>query len=191
MAGIGLRGSYWDMSDNATLVSIIDRHRHRVVDFGGAGGWLNFFSRTSDNWFLEFSLGAVARVVDEVEHAEGQDTQVKTVVPVLIGMRYHFLSPANRGALRPYLSFGGGPYWIADIFVRDRYYEEEVTVNSELKTGGYAGLGLDFMMTDWFGLNFDVRRHFVSFNTNSEHSGYEYALGIQFMWGNYRPERNR
>jgi outer membrane protein W len=179
------------MNTNSTLVSIVDQHRHVMVDVGGAGGWLNFFSRTSDNWFMEFSLGAVTRVVDEVENVAGKDTRVKAVVPVLIGMRYHVLSPNHRGAIRPYLSFGAGPYWIADIFVQDQYYKEEVTVDSELKPGGYAGVGLDFMMTDWFGLNFDARRHFVNFNTNAEHSGYEYALGIQFMWGNYRPGRNR
>jgi outer membrane protein W len=191
MAGIGFRGSFWNMNDNATLVSITDNYRHRVVSTGGAGGWVNFFSRTSDNWFLEFSLGAVAKTVDEVLHPDGVDTRVNVVVPVLLGMRFHLFSPTNRGALRPYLSFGGGPYWIADIFSKERYYAEEVIIKSELKTGGYAGVGMDFMLADWFGLNFDVRRHFVNFNTNSDYSGNEYALGIQFMWGNYRPSRGR
>lgn len=67
--------------------------------------------------------------------------------------------------------------------------EEEVTINSKLKAGGYAGGGLDFMLTSWFGLNLDVKYHFVDFNSNSDFSGYEYGLGLQFMWGKYRPAR--
>lgn len=113
-----------------------------------------------------------------------------TVVPVLLGMRYHLFSPQNRSNIRPYVAFGAGPYWFADIFVHEEYWdEEEVTINSKLKAGGYAGGGLDFMLTSWFGLNLDVKYHFVDFNSNSDFSGYEYGLGLQFMWGKYRPGR--
>ena len=110
-------------------------------------------------------------------------------MPVLVGMRYHLLSPRNSGALRPYFAFGAGPYWVADILVENYYDRDKARVESELFAGGYLGGGLDFMIFNWFGLNFDVRRHFVSFDTHNEHSGYEYGLGLQFMWGNYRPER--
>ena len=185
-AGIAVRGSYWDMDNSATLVRVSDFSNRQVINTGGAGVWLNFFSRTSDNWYLEFNLGGVATVVEDVVHAEGEDVHVTAVVPVLLGMRYQFLSPDNQSALRPYFSFGAGPYWLADILVKDRYDEDEVTIDARLKSGGYAGGGLDFMITDWFGLNFDVKYHFVGFNAKGENSGYEYGLGIQFRWGNYR-----
>ncbi|NUO81243.1 hypothetical protein HUU05_14280 [candidate division KSB1 bacterium] len=189
-AGIGIRGTYWDMNRSGTLLRVENYNNRHLVDLAAGGGWLSFFSRTSDSWFLEFSLGGIAKEVESVQYIGGEDTHVLAVVPVLVGMRYHLLPANNRSALRPYLAFGAGPYWVADVLVHNRYFEEETRVESELFAGGYVGGGLDFMICDWFGLNFDVRRHFVSFNRNNEHSGYEYGAGLQFMWGNYRSEKN-
>lgn len=188
--GIGLRGSYWDMNSAPDRIVITDYQRYHAVEGGGAGGWISFFSRTSENWFMEFNLGAISREIESVSRFDGQDTRVMTVVPVLLGMRYHLFSPQSRSNIRPYVAFGAGPYWFADIFVHEEYWDkEEVTINSKLKAGGYAGGGLDFMLTSWFGLNLDVKYHFVDFNSNSDFSGYEYGLGLQFMWGKYRPGR--
>lgn len=188
-AGIGIRGSYWNMNRGGSLLRIENNHERQFVDLAGGGGWLSFLSRTSDSWFMEFSLGGLANTVEHVSYRDREDTRVKAMVPVLIGMRFHLLSAHNRGALRPYLAFGAGPYWAADVFVENYYYRDETHVDSELFAGGYLGGGMDFMILSWFGLNFDARRHFVGFDTNNEHSGYEYGLGVQFMWGNYRPER--
>ncbi len=188
-AGIGIRGSYWNMNRGGSLLRIENSYERQSVDLAGGGGWISFISRTSDSWFMEFSLGGLAKTVEHVNFRDREDTRVKAVVPVLIGMRYHLLPAHNRGALRPYLAFGAGPYWAADVLVENYYYRDETHVDSELFGGGYLGGGLDFMILSWFGLNFDVRRHFVSFDTNNEHSGYEYGLGLQFLWGNYRPER--
>lgn len=187
-AGIGIRGTYWDMHRSGTLLRIENYNDHRLVDLGAGGGWLTFLSRTSDSWFLEFSLGGIAKEVESVQYFGGEDTHVLAVVPVLAGMRFDLLTARNRGALRPYVAFGAGPYWVADIFVQDRFFEEEVHVESDLHAGGYLGGGIDFMIFNWFGLNFDVRRHFVNFDAHNEHSGYEYGMGVQFMWGNYRAE---
>jgi hypothetical protein len=177
------------MHRSGTLLRVENYNDHRLVDLGAGGGWLTFLSRTSDAWFLEFSLGGVAKQVESVQYIGGEDTHVLALVPVLAGMRFDMLSAHNRSALRPYLAFGAGPYWVADIFVQDRYFEEEVHVSSDLHAGGYLGGGIDFMIFNWFGLNFDVRRHFVNFDANNEHSGYEYGMGLQFMWGNYRSEK--
>ena len=189
-AGIGIRGAYWDMNRSGTLLRVENYNEHRLIDLGAGGAWLSFFSRTSDSWFLEFNLGGIVKEVESVQYIGGEDTHVLAVVPVLVGMRYHLLSSHNRGALRPYLVFGAGPYWVADILVENYFYRDEVRVDFELFGGGYLGGGLDFMIFNWFGLNFDVRRHFVGFDTHNEHSGYEYGLGLQFMWGNYRSERS-
>lgn len=187
-AGIGIRGSYWNMNRGGTLLRVEDHFDHRLVDLEGGGAWLSFLSRTSDSWFMEFSLGGVAKTVEHVSYIDREDTRVVAVVPVLVGLRYHLFSPRHSGALRPYLAFGAGPYWAADVLVENYFYRTETRVESELFGGGYLGGGLDFMIFNWFGLNFDVRRHFVGFDRDNEHSGYEYGLGLQFLWGNYRPE---
>ncbi len=187
--GFGLRGSYWDMRRNTSVFHIQNGPEYDTVDLGGAGGWLYFFSRTSESWFLELHLGGAASVIEQREYFAGKDTRVLAVVPVLLGMRHPLLSPANASALRPYIAFGAGPYWIADVFVRERNYEEEVSVASKLHPGAYAGGGMEFMLSSSFGLNFDVKYHFVNLNAHDEHSGYEYAVGIQFYWGDYKSVR--
>lgn len=188
--GLVVRGSFWDMNEGPDHIRIIDRPHYHAVEGGGAGGWLTLLSRTSDYWFMEFSLGGISREIASVSRIDGQDTQVMTVVPVLLGMRFYPLPAQNRSNLRPYLAAGGGPYWFADVFVREEYFhDEEVNVDTELKPGGYLGGGLDFMLTSWLGLNFDAKYHFVDFNANSDFSGYECGFGLQFMWGKHRPAR--
>jgi outer membrane protein W len=135
-------------------------------------------------------LGGIADVIERREYIEGADTRILTVIPVLLGLRHPLVSPFNGAALRPYIAFGGGPYWIGDVFVRERYYDsQEVAIASKLHAGGYAGGGLEFMLSSNFGLNFDVKHHFVNFNVNDEHSGYEFGMGLQFYWGDYKPAR--
>ena len=189
-AGLGLRGSYWNIHGHSPAVYVRNGSYNDLVDLGGAGGWLYFFSRTSDSWFLELHLGGVADVIERREYFEGTDTRVLAIVPVLLGLRHPLVSPHNTTALRPYLACGGGPYWIADVFVRERYYgDQEVMISSKLHPGGYAGGGLEFMFSSNLGLNFDIKHHFVNFNVHDEHSGYEYAVGVQFYWGDYKPAR--
>ena len=92
--------------------------------------------------------------------------------------RYDYLSVNSE--------FGGGPYFLTDIRVRETFYDEEVNISTVLKPGVYAGGGLDFMLNSWFGLNFDVKYHVIDFDVSHEQTGFEYGLGIQFMWGRFR-----
>jgi outer membrane protein W len=142
-----------------------------------------------DHVLLELSLGAVVRTVEELKHSEGTDTYVEALVPLLLGGRFHPI-PAHRGhSFLPYLSVGGGPYWAADILSTSTSVKDRVTVDSRHQFGAYVGGGIDLMFTNWVGLNMDVKRHYVDFNTGNEHSGYEYALGLQFMWGTRKRHR--
>lgn len=188
--GLGLYGSYWNMRGHTAGVYVRNTLTDDLIRLGGAGGWLHFFSRTGDYWFLELRLGGVADVIEQHEGFAGEETRVLAVAPVLLGLRHSLLSPHSSSALRPYIAFGGGPYWIAEVLVREnRYEEEEVSVDSELHPGAYAGGGLEFMLSSNFGLNFEIKHHFVDFNVHNEHSGYEYAVGVQFYWGDYKPAR--
>jgi len=184
--GIGVRGSYWKMSNKPTQIVVKNYGEDATVNIGGAGGWLYLFSRINYNLSLELSVGATARVEEETNDYHNTEADVFTIMPVLLGLRYDLFSPQNRTSLQPYIAFGAGPYWMTNVFVKEQFDEEEVTLNTDLERGGYVGGGFNFMLSDWFAVNFDVKYHFIDFNVNHEYSGYEYGLGISVMWGKYR-----
>lgn len=190
-AGIMVRGSAWGWPDAHRRLVWGSTDRHTYFDGEGVGGWISFLSRAGDRVFVEVSLGGVVRRVEEVEHAAGTDTYVEALVPVLVGARYFPFESRRGSALRPYLSFGGGPYWAADITTLERPFDDEVDVDSQHEFGGYLGAGMDFMFSDWVGLNFDVKRHFVDFPGRDAYDGLEYGLGLQFMWGDQGRRRHR
>ncbi|HSG48937.1 MAG TPA: outer membrane beta-barrel protein [Longimicrobiales bacterium] len=187
--GITLRGTAWGLPNGQQRLAWGSTDRHTYFDGEGLGGWISFISRASDQVFIELSLGGVVRTVEEVQHAAGTDTYVEALVPLLVGARYFPLESRRSNPLRPYLSFGAGPYWAADITTVDRPSDDDVTVDSQHEFGGYLGAGMDFMFTDWIGLNFDVKRHYVDFPGRDEYSGFEYGMGLQFMWGSQRRSR--
>jgi len=184
--GIGLRGTYWNMNNGPAHVIVADHKDYSAVEVGNGGGWIFLFSRLDEQTFFEFSLGAVGSVKSETRREFGEDVDITAVTPVLLGFRHNLFSMRSRSALQPYIAYGAGPYWLHDIKVRDDLYEDEAIVKSSLKPGAYAGGGMNFMATSWFGLNFDVKYHFIDFNVNHDISGFEYGLGFCFMWGRYR-----
>jgi len=191
--GITLRGGAWGgwPEGNRPLV-FGSGDQLSYFDGDGVGGWISFVSRMNDNVLVELSLGAVVRSVEELHHSAGTDAYVEALVPLLLGTRVFPFEPTRSSALRPYLSFGAGPYWMADITSIETFSDHDVTVDSRSELGGYLGVGADFMISDWFGLNFDVKRHYVDFQAHHEYSGYEVLMGLQFMWGDrYRHRRGR
>lgn len=186
-AGIGFRGSYWRTSKYPPELKVQQTALHSEVNVGGGGGSLYFLSRLSDVWLAELTLGAIGRVAAKTEYLDGEDVEVSFTTPLLLGFRHHLFLWNNSSALRPYVNFGAGPYWMHDLHVQRQNYgfQEEVSGRTKLKLGGYLGGGFDFMFTTWFGLNFDVRYHFIDFNQQHEHSGFEYGLGFQFLWGHF------
>ena len=189
--GIGVRGSYWKMNDSPAQIIATDYANYHAVDIGNAGGWIFFLSRMSDQSFFEFSLGGVGSVRSESHSIFGEDVEVTAVTPLLMGFRLNLFPMYSESALQPYLAFGGGPYWLHDINVTERFDHDEAVVKSRVKGGAYAGGGMNFMMNSWLGVNFDVKYHFVDFNVNHDYSGVEYGLGLVLMWGNYDTHRRR
>ena len=184
--GIGFRLSYWNMSDEPTHVTVSDYGENTAVNIGGAGAWLYFFSRINYNAFIEFSIGGIAKVREEQHSYSSTDVEVTAITPILLGFRLDLFSPQSQSALQPYVCFGAGPYWLSNIDVKERLYEDEVTVNTKFKRGGYAGGGFNFILSSWLAVNFDVKYHFIDFNIHQENSGYEFGMGLNFMWGSYR-----
>jgi len=184
--GIGLRGTYWNMNNGPAHIIVTDRDDYSAVDVGNGGGWIFLFSRLDEQTFFEFSLGAIGNVESVSREGVRENVDITAVTPVLLGFRHNLFSIYSRSALQPYLAYGAGPYWLHDIKVREDRYEDEAIVKSKLKPGAYAGGGMNFMAASWFGLNFDVKYHFVDFNVNHDISGFEYGLGFCFMWGRFR-----
>ncbi len=189
--GIGLRGSYWNMNNGPAQIIVTNHGGYNAVDVGNAGGWIYFFSRVDAQTFFEFSLGAVGSVKSETYDGFNDNVDVTAVTPVLLGLRHNLFSMYSQSALQPYLAYGAGPYWLHDINVHERFYGDEVLVKSKIKPGAYAGGGVNFMLASWFGLNFDVKYHFIDFNVNHDYSGFDYGLGFSFMWGRYKTGRRR
>lgn len=184
--GIGLRLSYWKLNNDPTRIIVSNFGEHAAVNTGSGGAWLSLFSRLNNNSMFELSLGIVGQVEEEMYYYTNSDVDIFAVTPLLFGLRYELLSPESQSALKPYLSLGGGPYWISSIMVKDRLVESEVTIHTKLQRGGYLGGGANFLLADWFAINFDVKYHFIDFDVKHENSGLEYGLGISFLWGRFR-----
>ncbi len=182
--GIGLRWGFWNMGNQTNIMTYYEQNGTEYFETGGLGGWLYFFSRTSDKWVFEFSVGGFGRVEGETYNHNGDDVDVTAVIPILLGVQRDFISIKNSSALRPYISFGGGPYWITNVKERDAYSTEEVI--STMKPGVYAGGGMNFFLSNSFAVNFDLKYHVVDLDWDHDVTGLEMGLGFSILWGQYK-----
>ena len=134
--GIGLRGSYYDMTNGPMEISVINHGQHSKANVGGGGGWLYLYSRVGDNLFLEIHVGAVGEVSEETHNYDESKIDVNAITPILLGLRQELLSPYNQSNLRPYFSF---LYW---------YWKNRIF------NFGSSWLGIDFFP--------DVSNHFLN-----------------------------
>ncbi|MDZ7309960.1 MAG: outer membrane beta-barrel protein, partial [candidate division KSB1 bacterium] len=188
-SGIGFRASYWNLANTPTRFKVSaggSGSEQAVVDVAGVGSWLYFFSRMYNNWFLEFNLGTVARIHSETTNLAGENVDVSAIIPFLLGLRYDLLSSRYASSFQPYLAGGAGPYWSTAVTVQNQFTGEEVSGESDMQFGAYAGAGANFVLTSWVALNFDVKYHFVNFKAGEDRSGPEFGLGLCLMWGRKR-----
>jgi outer membrane protein W len=186
--GLGLRGSFWKMNNRSVSIRVNTQGgMSSSVDVEGLGGELTFFSRLYRNWFLESSLGSVARIHVKETSLFESSTDVSAMIPFLLGTRYDFLTGRIRSAVQPYVCAGAGTYWMIRTSVGSASFSgTQVSTDSDFKFGGYAGVGTHFTLASWFALNFDARCHFVDFSTANPNSGFEVGLGFCLMWGQKR-----
>ena len=121
--GVGFRASYWNGSGKSTEIRVRNASGTSDVMVNGFGGWLYFFSRAYDNWFMELNVGGVAMVdvknastedgSDPIETSESVD--VETIAPILLGLRYDLFAARLPGAFHPFLSAGFGPHIINNV----------------------------------------------------------------------------
>jgi len=183
--GIGIRGSFYNPSKQTSSVRVSRGPGYSVDNTVSAGGFLYVFSRISESTLLEFSIGNIASVEQEVSFIASQKVDVFNMTPILFGLRYDFLQSQNRSILQPYLSGGFGAYVFSDVKVVQDILHEDVEVSSNAKPGLYLGGGLNIRLGSWVSLNFDAKYHLVNVNPDYERSGFEFGIGFNFSWGSF------
>jgi outer membrane protein W len=184
--GIGLRFSHWNVKDKGLGVEVYNHYTTTEVDAGGYGGAIYFFSRISQQLFIEFTIGAIGTVEKKTHYWNYEEVKSNAVVPILFGLRYNLLPRHIKSVLQPYGEAGIGAYLINDIHVENTYYYDSnnrVSVKSNTRPGGYIGAGLNFMLSKKFAINYDMRYHMVDFNTDEYQNGIEFGFGCSLMWG--------
>jgi outer membrane protein W len=187
-SGIGLRASFWNITGRATRVSVNNSTGHAQVDVGGAGAWICYSSRAFNDIFLEMNLGAIGSAqVDQKDYFNSETTvDAVAIMPFLLGLRYDLFRTRLSGALHPYISGGGGPYWSWTVESKHQLAVVEETVESDFDYGGYLGGGVNIVLTSWFALTMDLKYHFINFSPEKDYSGIDFGLGFGFMWGRQR-----
>lgn len=183
--GLGVRLSLWNLDDQPTKINVSLKPEFDL-DLGGFGGWLYYFSRLHNSWFLEMNLGAVGRVRTGSNQDSSSTVNVTAVVPFLFGVRYDILSARSSSSLQPYLTAGGGPYWATSFDVNESEMQSSLSGAADLQMGHYFGGGMNLVLRSWLALNFDVKYHKIEFRSNQNFNGFEFGLGLTLMWGRKR-----
>ena len=124
----------------------------------------------------------------DLKEISKEEVEVSSMIPLLMGLRYNVLRLRNPSAIQPYVTFGGGPYWLFDISARDEWgLNEEVAIKSKTLAGVYGGGGMYFNIASWLAFNFDIKYHFINFDPNHDYSGFEFGMGFGILWGRYTP----
>lgn len=194
-AGISFRLGFWNMGNQSNFLTYSRQNGQEYIQTGGLGGWITFVSRTSDFWTFELAFGGFGQAEgfsnDDFDtffdnEFDNDDIDATAVVPILFGAQRDLLSIESSSALRPYVSFGGGPYWITDV--RDHSFNNEEVI-SRIEPGAYFGGGLNFLLGDKFAINFDGRYHLVNFDPDNDISGLEIGVGFTVLWGTYKKNK--
>lgn len=183
--GIGFRAIFYNPSKQTSSVTVSRHIGYSVNNSVNAGGCLYVFSRIGESTLLEFSIGNIASIEQEVSFFASQKIDVFNMTPILFGLRYDFLQSQNRSILQPYLSGGFGTYVLSDVKVVQNILYEDVEVSTNIKPGLYFGSGLNIHLGSWISLNFDGKYHLVNINPDYERSGFEFGIGFNFSWGSF------
>jgi len=168
--GLGVRGGYWDGISTSEV-------GYGEVSSASGVGELYFFSRLKNNWFLETSIGGVAK-----SDVSGPQAKVEsaTMTPLLFGARYDLLSAEYNSILQPYISFGAGVF-----FSNKSTVHFGVTSENKTEPGIFGGAGVNILLSSRFALNADFKYHAINSRQSDDidYSGYKLSIGLAYMWG--------
>lgn len=183
--GFSIRGNFSDTFKKRSSVTIFDQTINEDLAGGGYGPSLLIFKRINSQWIADLSYGFVFRasLMDDVENPEL--LRANFVVPLLLGLRYEFISAENNFWIRPYVSFGGGPYFTSEVKLdaENLLQQNAPNVNST-RAGAYLGGGADLKLGRNVALTSDLRYHLIDLPTASNlQSGLDFSMGLTFMRG--------
>jgi hypothetical protein len=182
-SAIGIRGSMVMGNSGHMSFHVSEKNGENRVSTGNMGGSFFLMSRVSDQFLLEFSIGAYARVFHDSYYHWDKESHVYSTAPLLMGLNFELLPVTVQVNIRPYVSFGPAAYLLSNVQVIENDDEKEASIDSIIRAGFFAGGGFNFFVTEKFGVNFDLKYHFVDFNPALDRSGAEMSLGLVFTWG--------
>jgi hypothetical protein len=180
-SGIGVRASIWKPHNMGSDVNIGISAVKTTVG-AGEGGYLYYYTRLKENWYLETMFGGTGVVLFTKLGTLGTYEEKINVTPLLFGARNDFLSLEHGSIFQPYWSFGGGIHWIS-IVKNSTVQGVDAKVGTDSQFGMYIGTGLNALLSSRFALNADIKYHLLEFNPEKEYSGLEYSFGVTYMWG--------
>ena len=182
---MGFRISYYDVGSHSMKFERIGYMNVSTQATCGAGVTFFVFSRFTDRFSVEFSVGGLAQFSADQKWHMDEEVDVFCAVPLLTGVRMDLFPVNSPSIIKPYVSAGPGAYIISDIHVEREHGVERGTINTRLSGGGYAAAGLNLHLSPSFALNFEAKYHLVDFDVNHDRTGVDIGLGLVFLWGNY------
>ncbi|MFC2088564.1 hypothetical protein ACFLSX_03105 [Calditrichota bacterium] len=180
-SGIGIRASIWRPHNIGSEVNVGISAVTTTVG-SGEGGYLYYYTRLKENWYLETMFGSTGNVIFTKIGTLGTFSTEMSVTPLLFGARNDFLSLEHGSIFQPYWSFGGGLHWIS--MVRSSTVQGvDAKIGSDSQIGAYLGSGINVLLSSRFAINADLKYHLLEFNPQNEYSNFEYAFGLTYMWG--------
>jgi hypothetical protein len=180
-SGFGIRASIWKPHNLGGNINV-GAFPVTVTVGSGEGGYLYYYTRLKENWYLETLFGGTGNVVFTKIGSLGTYSLESSVVPLLFGARNDFLSLEHGSMFQPYWSLGGGLHWIS-LIKSNVVQGVDAKVGSDTQLGLYIGTGINALLSSRFALNADLKYHLVEFNPNREYSGIDYSFGVTYMWG--------
>lgn len=190
-SGISIRCGMWGAGEiHTTSVAVSARDADTRVETGKYGGWLSFYNRIAPEWMLTLSLGGSGRADVKSSAWSGNEMGFEGHSGMLVGMQFYPLTRVTVGSLKPYLSFEAGPYWLTRCQVEENIWGVSTVVETTtlLKPGLAAGGGMHYLMSNWFGLEMNLKYHAVNLDFDHPESGWEFGIGAAFFWGTFDPE---
>lgn len=138
-------------------------------DNGFGFGATKFIPLTKD---ISFTAGIIVstakddREFDQYDYFGNSVTPFKEnrlfMFPILnLGMQYRLFREDVSDNMRPYLNYGVSPTAILYTPYSEPFFSSFKYAKAKYTVGGYAGIGLDYLMDNRSALNFNIRYYYI------------------------------
>jgi opacity protein-like surface antigen len=149
----------------------------------GFSGSILFSHWIQEQMSVTLSGGLLAGEASSTVSASAIGQRASAIVPILIGVRFYFLSPVQDDAVRPFVSTAVGAY------VGSEASNTILTqsAHSESTYGGQVGAGIEFLFSNHIKMGASVRYNMMSdFSTpigaRYNYNGADASIGIGYIF---------